>query len=206
MQIDLRQILSAILVGLTIYGCNNMNDRNKITQEEIKQALGDVTDKDLIPHYKTVYTADSVELVNLDTLLSQDNIDHWTCLTILANSCKELKADFNNYLLDSYGTVEVTDDRLTYPDIGNIAHFIIWKYKSNETNCFDRIFKSAEIILKKGDDNAQNLIIVGLFEGIQNVGGWHKVDYYKGFDKWLQPESKQSWDVLIEAWEGKKNK
>ena len=31
-------------------------------KEEIKQALGDLTDKDLIPHYKTVFLPDSVEL------------------------------------------------------------------------------------------------------------------------------------------------
>lgn len=201
-----RQTLTAIFITLSTFGCNNnMRDKKEITQEEVKQALGNLTDTDLIPHYKTVYTLDAVKLDNLDTLLNQKNIDQWTCLTILSNSCSELKANYNNYLLDSYKTLSVTDDRLAFPDIGNIARFIIWKFKSNETDCFDRIFESAEIILQNGDERTQNLIVVGLFEGIQNVGGWYKVDYYKGFDKWLRPQSKKAWDDLIESWEGKKS-
>lgn len=180
-----------------------MRNNNQITQEQVKQALGNLTDKDLTPHYETVYTPESVDIDNVDALLNQGNIDQWTCLTILSNSCKELKADYNNYLLDSYKTLELTDDRLTYPDIGNIAHFIIWKFKSKETDCFDRIFESAETIFKNGDETTHSLIVVGLFEGIQNVGGWHKVDYYTGFDQWLKPESKKAWDDLIESWEGK---
>jgi len=66
------------------------------TKEDINTALGDVTDKELIPHYNTIYSADSVELENIDPLLTNDSIDQKICLTILSNSCKELKADFNN--------------------------------------------------------------------------------------------------------------
>ena len=174
------------------------------TKEDIKTALGDVTDNELIPHYKTIYSPDSVELENIDPLLDSDSIDQKTCLTILSNSCKELKADFNNYLLDTYQTLEYTDNRLTFPDIGNISRFIVWKFKFGDTSCFDKIFENAELILNEGSETTQNLIIVGLFEGIQNVGGWHKVDYYTGFDKWLKPKSKKAWDELIDFWEKEK--
>jgi hypothetical protein len=173
-------------------------------KEEIKEALGDLTDKDLIPHYKIVFSPDSVELENVELLLNSDSIDEKICLTILSNSCKELKADYNNYLIDAYQTLEYTGERLTYPDIANISHFIVWKFKSNNTSCFDKIFENAELILNKGSETTQNLIIVGLFEGIQNIGGWHQVDYYKGFDKWLQPQSKKAWDDLIKFWESNK--
>ena len=173
-------------------------------KEEIKQALGDLTDKDLIPHYKTVFLPDSVELENVERFLNNDSIDQKTCLTILSNSCKELKADFNNYLLDTYQTLEYTDDRLTFPDIGNISRFIVWKFKFNDTSCFDKVFENAELILNKGSETTKNLIIVGLFEGIQNVGGWHQVGYYKGFDKWLRPNSKKAWDDLVDFWEQEK--
>jgi hypothetical protein len=115
-----------------------------------------------------------------------------------------LKADFNNYLIDSYKSLEASEDRLTYSDVGNIAHFIVWKYKANETECFDSIFQRAEQILEHGDSSTKGLIIVGLFEGIQNIGGWHEIDYYKGFDKWLRPQSKKAWDEIIEFWEDEK--
>jgi hypothetical protein len=173
-------------------------------KEEIKEALGDLSDKDLVPHYKTVFLPDSVELENITSLLNHESIDQKTCLTILSNSCKELKADFNNYLLDTYQTLEYTDDRLTFPDIGNISRFIVWKFKLDDTSCFDKIFENADLILSKGCEATRNLIVVGLFEGIQNVGGWHKVDYYKGFDKWLRPNSKKAWDDLIHFWENEK--
>jgi len=94
-------------------------------------------------------------------------------------------------LLDSYQTLEYTDEPLPYIDIANISRFIVWKFKFGDTSCFDKIFQNAEEILKKGSGMTKNLIIVGLFEGIQNVGGWHKVDYYKGFDNWLRPTSKK---------------
>jgi hypothetical protein len=171
---------------------------------EIKEALGDLSDKDLVPHYKPVFISDSVQLENVESLFNTDSIDQKTCLTILTNSCKELKADFNNYLLDTYQTLIYTDDRLTFPDIGNISRFIIWKFKFGDTSCFDKIFENAELILNKASETTQNLIVVGLFEGIQNVGGWHQVDYHKGFDKWLRPKSKKAWDELIYFWEKKK--
>jgi hypothetical protein len=173
-------------------------------KEKIKEALGDLSDKDLIPHYKTVFLPDSVTLENVEPLLSSDSIDNKTSLTILSNSCKELKADYNNYLLDSYQSLEFTEDRLPYIDIANISRFIVWKFKSNDTNCLDTVFQYAEIILNKGSETTQNLIIVGLFEGIQNIGGWHQVDYYKGFDKWLRQNSKKAWDDLIDFWEKEK--
>jgi len=156
----------------------------------------------LVPNYKKVYTPDTVQLDNIDSLLNKNKIDQGNCITILINSCKDLKADFYNYLIDWYGTIEATDERLFYIDIGNIARFMIWKFKSNETDCFNRIFVNAEIILKNGDAATQNLIVVGLFEGIQNIGSGHNVDYYQGFDKWLGPQSKKELDNLIELWEG----
>jgi len=171
------------------------------SKQGIKDALGNVSDEELQPRYKTVYTPDSVDLESVESLLNKDSVDQADCLTILSNSCQALKADFNNYLLDSYQTLEYTADRLTYTDISNIARFVIWKFKSNDSVCLDKIFENAEIILEKGNEATRSLIIVGLFEDIQNIGGWHKVDYYKGFDQWLRPNSKKAWKEVIDFWE-----
>ena len=193
-------LIKISILSLTFFSCGDSMTK----EEKIKEALGDLSDKDLIPHYKTVFLPDSVELENIVPFLNSDSIDQKSSLTILSNSCKELKADYNNYLIDSYQTLEYTEDRLPHIDIANISRFIVWKFKFNDTRCFDNVFENAELILNKGSDTTQNLIIVGLFEGIQNVGGWHKVDYYKGFDKWLRPHSKKAWDNLIDFWEKEK--
>ena len=193
------QLIKISILSLVFFSCGD-SMTNKVN---IKEALGDLSDKDLIPHYETVFSSDSVELENVDPFLNGDTIDDKACLTILSNSCKELKADYNNYLIDSYRTLDYTEDRLPYIDISNISRFIVWKFKFNDNSCFDKIFENAELILNKGSESTQNLIIVGLFEAIQNVGGWHKVDYYKGFDKWLRPHSKKAWDDLIDFLEKK---
>lgn len=170
----------------------------------MKEASGNTSDRELTPHYKTVFSSDSVELEDVESLLSNQSIDQETCLAILSNSCKELKADYNNYLLDAYQAPGFTEDRLPYLDIANISRFIVRGFKYNNTACFDKVFENAELILNKGNETIQNLIIVGFFEGIQNIGGRHEVDYHKGFDRWLRPHSKEAWDDLIDFWEKEK--
>lgn len=198
----LKEFVLIVALQLFLLGCDLKMTKN----DEIIQAMGEVTDKDLYPYYPTVYTADSVELEEMERLIALDSIDQWTCLSILSNSCKELKADYNNYMLYNYNTVKPAnnDERLSYVEIGNISNFIVRKFKTKETECLAKIFENAEIILQKGDETTKSLIVVGLFEGVQNVAGWHKVDYYNGFDKWLYPESKVVWDKLIKSWEGKR--
>jgi len=41
---------------------------------------------------------------------------------------------------------------------------------------------------------------LGLFEGIQNIGG-SEIDYYRSFDKWLKNNSLKAWQDLIDLWE-----
>src|SRR5690606_111185 len=125
---------TAIFLAILTLGCNtNLKRKKHITDEAVRQELASVTDRDLIPHYRQLYTQDSTNLENVDLLLTGKNIDQLTCLKIITNSCKELKANYNNYLLDSYGTLAITGDRLPYLDIGNVARFIVWKFKLNDT-------------------------------------------------------------------------
>jgi tRNA G18 (ribose-2'-O)-methylase SpoU len=172
-------------------------------QNQINEALENMTDKDLAPYYESIFHP---ETVKLDELGEVKNllIDDWTAIEILVNSSKGIKADYLNYMMDEHKTIDPeNNDRLSYMEAGHLGHYVIWKFKKNDTKDFDDIFENAEIVISNGIESAQNLLIVGFFEGIQNVGGSHKVDYYKGFDKWLRPNSKKSWDDLIDAWEGK---
>jgi hypothetical protein len=92
-------------------------------------------------------------------------------------------------------------ERLDYLDIAEIARFLVDKTKAGQTNFFHDFFKNVELVLSNCDSYVENLIVVGLFEGIQNIGG-KDIDYYRGFDKWLRPISKQEWSNLIDNWEG----
>lgn len=62
-------------------------------------------------------------------------------------------------------------------------------------------FKKVEEILQTCDSEIENLIVIGLFESIQNIGG-NQINYYSAYDKWLKPLSKSKWEALIDFWEG----
>jgi len=174
-------------------------------QNQIKEILGNVTDEELEPYYENIFHPDSIQLDGLEKIKKSTLIDDWEAIELLVNSSKAIKADYLNYMMDEYKTIEPDkNNRLSYMEAGHLGHYIVWKFKKNDTKDFDAIFQNAEVIITNGTESTQNLLVVGFFEGIQNVGGWHKVDYYKGFDKWLRPNSKKAWDDLIEGWEGKR--
>lgn len=194
-----------IFISLIIFIVISCGVRSSSEQKQIKEILGDVIDKDLEPYYKSVYHPDSIRLDELRDVKGLSSIDDWSAIELLVNSSKGIKADYLNYMMNEHETIEPDkNDRLSYMEAGNLGHYVIWKFKKSDTKDFDAIFENAEIVMTNGTASAQNLLVVGFFEAIQNVGGWYKVDYYKGFDKWLKPNSKKAWDDLIESWEGKR--
>jgi len=117
----------------------------------------------------------------------QKLISNWNELTNFYN--KELKFDHGDL-----------DNRLDYVDIGYISKFIVDKKKSGQTENFKQFFENAEEIMNHGDHYVQDLIVIGLFEGIQNIGG-SEIDYYHSFDIWLKDTSLKAWKELIDFWE-----
>lgn len=115
-------------------------------------------------------------------------ISDWNELTDFYN--KEVKFDYDD-----------PNERLVYIDIGDISRFIVEKKRLGQTENFDTFFENVEEIMILGDDYVKNLIVVGLFEGIQNIGG-SEIDYYQSFDKWLKSSSLKAWRDLIDSWEG----
>ncbi|GAB3638517.1 hypothetical protein GCM10027422_41070 [Hymenobacter arcticus] len=118
----------------------------------------------------------------------------------LTSTDKELRDHFDKYLHDEYD--EEFPERLSYLDMAEIARFLIDRVEAGQTNFFQDLFTQMEIILLNCDSYVNELMIIGLFESIQNNCGHKKIDYHQGFDKWLNPISKQKWDVLIDFWEG----
>ena len=120
-------------------------------------------------------------------------------LDLIIHSDPELKNRWDEYIIMEYqGDLS---DRLIYTDIGVIIRYIVEKYKAGQTESFPFIFTNIENILKSCDKQTKDLITVGLFEGIQNVGGT-EIDYYYGFNKWLYTLSGAQWRAVIDFWEG----
>jgi hypothetical protein len=111
----------------------------------------------------------------------------------------QLKTHFDNFLLEEYNND--FDSRLYYVDMGEISRFIVDKIKSKQSYFLKDLFIKVEQILADCDTEVNDLIVVGLFEGIQNTGG-SEIDYYFCFDNWLLLLSEIKWDNLIDTWEG----
>ena len=114
-------------------------------------------------------------------------ISNWNELTDFYNT--EVKFDYDD-----------PNDRLAYVDIGDISRFITEKKKAEQTEKFEIFFKNVEEIMIYGEHYVQELIVIGLFEGIQAFCG-SEIDYYRSFDKWLKPNSLKAWRELIDFWE-----
>lgn len=129
----------------------------------------------------TQLTIDNV----FETLISTDNM---------------LKEVFDNYIKEEYK--EDKDEHLKYVDIAEISRYVIERFKNGQDENFDAFFDAVENILNNCDTEIENLIVIGLFESIQNIGG-SDINYHTSYDKWLKPVSKSKWDELIDVWEGK---
>lgn len=95
----------------------------------------------------------------------------------------------------------IENDNIPYIDIIIICSHIIDKKLKNLTSDFEVFFDNVEEVYVNGDSEVQNFIVIGLFEGIQNVGG-QEIDYYRSFNQWLKEKSQKAWDELIDYLEG----
>ncbi|MFN8339644.1 MAG: hypothetical protein U0T36_11570 [Saprospiraceae bacterium] len=109
----------------------------------------------------------------------------------------ELTEFYNKEVVSNYDDPK---DRLDYIDIADISRFIVEKKKLEQTEKFEQFFENVEEIIIHGEHYVQELIVIGLFEGIQNIGGL-EIDYYRSFDKWLKNSSLKAWRELIDFWE-----
>jgi hypothetical protein len=130
---------------------------------------------------------------------NQEVINRDIAFDMLTSAFPDLKQEWINHLKEEYQNYD--EERLDYIDIGLIIRYIVEKRKNNETKGFDAFFICVEGILISGDNYTQELTIIGLLEGIQNVCR-SDVNYYIGFDEWLRPKTKKAWLELIKFWEG----
>jgi len=129
-------------------------------------------------------------------------MDTITAMDLLASTWPELQQKWNTYINRTYATEK---DRLVYIDICEITSFIIDKLLKDDTTDFSTFFTRVEKALNQGDESTQNLMVVGLIEGLQNMCA-DNYNYYTGFDQWLQPKTKKCWDEVIHFWESEESK
>jgi hypothetical protein len=89
-----------------------------------------------------------------------------------------------------------------YTEISVFARRVITDYKLSNTEYFYKLFEYVEKIFNEGDEDARNLIGIGLLEDIQTLGS-HEEFGYKVFEKWLRELSLRAWYQIEKMWEGK---
>lgn len=121
-------------------------------------------------------------------------------INLLNDSLDGFKEKWGKYIDETYD--DYAKESLDYVDIAEISRNICDRISARQTNDFDKFFDNLELILNNCNSDLENLMIVGLIEGIQNIGDGQKINYWTGFDKWLRPTTKKHWDDLIYSWEG----
>jgi hypothetical protein len=82
-----------------------------------------------------------------------------------------------------------------YIAMSELAHYVVENYAQGTTAEFQNLFATIESLLINPDPELENLIAVGLFEDIQNIGS-HR-DFGPGvFREWLGPRSLVVWDEV----------
>lgn len=89
---------------------------------------------------------------------------------------------------------------LPYVAMGAVASFLATKVRSGDTGMFGPFFDTVERCLHDGDDEAINLIVVGLLEGLQN-SDVTELDN-EVWELYLRPTTRRAWEAVEAFWNG----
>jgi len=132
---------------------------------------------------------------------SQENkISVDQAIELLTSSSHGISSCWNAFIHEEYGN-DYAENREDLIDMITIVDFIVGELKECKTSEFKEFFAAVEQVLENGDDNARELIIVGLIEGLQNNCGLENLEYHTSFNQWLMPKTQKTWDGLIYLWE-----
>lgn len=87
-----------------------------------------------------------------------------------------------------------------YLDIAVIAHHLVDRFAAGDTSEFPAAFALLERCLAESDMEVQELLVIGLMEGIQNVAS-HQPFGMTVFEPWLGPKSRVAWEELCSFWD-----
>lgn len=198
----MKQNIIALLV-LFIVSCSAPADNNQQSektqkkpttskpQPKVQQKAG--------PTYETFYSPESVEL---DNVSYKGKIDQEVALKIVVNSCNDVKADFLNYMMDAYKTVEPAANQIEPMfDAEHIGKFIVWQLTKKDTDCFPEIFAALNEVFKNADEDALMLAKYGIYQMMIYESRRLDVNYNSAFNEWLNGSTRGQWFLLIDEME-----
>ncbi len=89
-----------------------------------------------------------------------------------------------------------------YNDISVFAQHAVNSYADGNTEEFPALFGIIERMIIAGNAAVTDLAIIGFIEDLRNISS-HRWFGCEVFEKWLGPASKQGWQLVERAWEGK---
>lgn len=92
------------------------------------------------------------------------------------------------------------DQRLDYVAVGEFASHVVGLYEHGDLHEFPAVFARIESLYERARDSDQNLLTVGLIEGIQNIALNHGLAP-DAFRLYLGPRTQVEWDNVIRFWE-----
>ncbi len=77
-----------------------------------------------------------------------------------------------------------------------------WLYErleSHETDCFPAVFALIERLLAEGNNQVTDLVVTGIFEGLQNRANYAALsgNGHTIFCPWLGPLTRKLWDAIL---------
>lgn len=128
-------------------------------------------------------------------------------IPLLLRECPELQAAWDKHAADWEKEDPADYDGDIPGDYNNasaIVHAVIEFYGRGVTDCFPRFFGFVEQLITDGDQEVQNIAVVGYLETLQTAASWkeHGPDV---FVQWMQPESRRCWAQIYQWWEGGKS-
>ncbi|MCI0357958.1 MAG: hypothetical protein L0211_05720 [Planctomycetaceae bacterium] len=111
-------------------------------------------------------------------------------------ACPNIGSTWQEHLEFWDGEIERGD----YNDASVVAHYLVDSFERGELVEFPAAFAVLERCLIEGDQNAQELAVVGIIEDIQNIA-LHRPFGPLVFYEWLGPSSRVAWDELCAFWQ-----
>jgi len=91
----------------------------------------------------------------------------------------------------------------SYNDMAQFVLFVVEDlYENGNLNEVRRVFKLLDALFVEGDQEVQDLIGLGFFEGLQNIASWRP--YGNGaFEQFMTPATMRIWREIKRQWAGK---
>lgn len=198
----MKQKIMAILV-LFVVSCSTPSDNDQQSEKTPKKPTTSKSQPKIQqkagPTYETFYSPETVEL---DNVSYTGKMDQEVALKIVVNSCNDVKADFLNYMMDAYKTVEPAASQIEPMfDAEHIGKFIVWQLTKKDTDCFPEIFSALNEVFKNADEDALMLAKYGIYQMMIYESRRLDVNYNSAFNHWLSGPTHAQWFALIDEME-----